>query len=172
MIDGTIHATTTEAPASSSDEDKKPSETETPPFFPPVSLVTVDVVPASKLPTTTTSHSSIASYEGPSAIILKGYCTEPGYTILDGPTALWVPVIGCISSKAECCPTPTADGGANIAPTENKKEDASRAPSAAAGGPGSAAFPISSLPSQGLLTGCPKDYHTVKASIGAACCPS
>lgn len=128
--------------------------------------------PASEIYATTTTHASVASYEGPSAIILKGYCTEPGYTILDGPTAYWVPVVGCISSKSECCPTPTADGGAGVGPTANQKEQASVAPTAAAGGAGAAAFPISSLPSQGQLTGCPKDYHTVKASVGAACCPS
>ncbi|KAF1961039.1 hypothetical protein CC80DRAFT_403241, partial [Byssothecium circinans] len=84
--------------------------------------------------------------------LLQGYCTEPAYTIIDGgPTVLWMPVVGCISSKTDCCPTRTADGGG---PAKL---------------PGQTAFPISLLPSQGTLTGCPRDYHTVG---GTACCPS
>lgn len=34
------------------------------------------------------------------------------------------------------------------------------------------AFPISALPDQGKIQGCPLDYHTVTKSDGTACCPS
>lgn len=37
---------------------------------------------------------------------------------------------------------------------------------------GSAAFPMSAMPKQGELRGCPQDYHTVTKSDGTACCPS
>ncbi|KAH7371015.1 hypothetical protein BKA66DRAFT_573194 [Pyrenochaeta sp. MPI-SDFR-AT-0127] len=172
----TRETTTEEAGPSKTNDDNPPDrsqpQAQTPTFIPIASYVPVQVVPASEVAATTTPHASIEEYKGPGAIILRGYCTEPNYTILDGPTALWVPVVGCVSSKAECCPTSTIDGGANAAPTETGKPNASVAPSAAAGGAGLAAFPISALPSQGTLTGCPKDYHTVKASEGAGCCPS
>ncbi|CAO2655311.1 Nn.00g103750.m01.CDS01 [Neocucurbitaria sp. VM-36] len=172
LTNTTSPVTTTEATTSRSDDETQPGKTETPTFVPTASYVPVQVVPASELPATTTIHASIPRYEGSGAVILKGYCTEPGYTILDGPTALWVPVVGCISSKAECCPTSTIDGGASAASTQNNDLNASAAPSVAAGAVGSAAFPISSLPSQGSLTGCPRDYHTVEGSAGPACCPS
>jgi hypothetical protein len=58
------------------------------------------------------------------------------------------------------------------APTDTKPEGQNnKKPNGGAGG-GRAAFPISSLPSQGEIRGCPQDYHTVTASNGTACCPS
>ncbi|KAF2792591.1 hypothetical protein K505DRAFT_307414, partial [Melanomma pulvis-pyrius CBS 109.77] len=76
--------------------------------------------------------------------LLQGYCAQPDYTILDGPTAYWAPVLGCVNDKSDCCPfnVPVqTSGGANIAGF----------PSAVAS-----------------LDRCPDDYH----SIGNGCCPS
>ncbi|KAF2260353.1 hypothetical protein CC78DRAFT_589860 [Lojkania enalia] len=124
------------------------------PVFKPVSVVPVEELPAQ------TTHAPVPQYPG-SGTILNGYCETPAYTILDGPTALWVPVVGCISSKSDCCPTSTAGSGA--APTGNQNPEGKNP-----AGNGEA-FPISSFPAQGTLTGCPADYHTVDKT---ACCPS
>ncbi|KAH7067443.1 hypothetical protein BKA63DRAFT_118059 [Paraphoma chrysanthemicola] len=147
------------------------SEEPTPSSIPSPSLAPVTVVPVGQLPPPTTTYSSIPQYTTSSAKILQGHCADPNYTILDGPTAYWVPVVGCISSKAECCPTPMTSGEAP-APTNTKQDDQNnKKPNGGAGG-GRAAFPISSMPSQGQIKGCPQDYHTVTAANGTACCPS
>jgi hypothetical protein len=147
---------------------------QTPSSIPTPSLAPVTVAPAGQVAPSTTTHSSIVPYVGSSVKILQGYCTEPNFTILDGPTALWLPVIGCISSKAECCPTPMTEQASAATPTSAQaQEDGSnrKRPNGGAGG-GGAAFPMSALPKQGELRGCPQDYHTVTASNGTACCPS
>jgi hypothetical protein len=135
----------------------------TPTFIPTAVFQTVTVVAADSIPETTTTHAEITQYPGPQATILQGHCSEPAYTILDMPEmALWVPVIGCISSKSECCPTSTASsseatstgGSKRIKARDDEKK---------------VQFPISRMPLQGTLTGCPQDYHTVDST---ACCPS
>ncbi|ORY15352.1 hypothetical protein BCR34DRAFT_184315 [Clohesyomyces aquaticus] len=133
----------------------------TPASIPQPQYRSVTVVPATAIPSTTTKDANvpvIPTGEVSTTSILQGYCSEPAYTILDGPTAYWVPVIGCISSKSNCCPTPTAGSGAN--------------PSAGPAGGAGAAFPISSFPPQSTLEGCPQDYHTVTLSGQTGCCPS
>ncbi|KAF2800214.1 hypothetical protein K505DRAFT_413127 [Melanomma pulvis-pyrius CBS 109.77] len=162
IINGTNPTTTTE-PAKVG----APQAAEaTPTFIPTPVYQTVQVVPADKIvDTTTTSYAEITQYPGAQATILQGYCSEPAYTILDGSeTALWVPVIGCMSSKSECCATTTTSGSgaASTGGTENinPKDDSA--------GKG-VQFPISFMPAQGTLTGCPQDYHTVGST---ACCPS
>ncbi|KAF2106219.1 hypothetical protein BDV96DRAFT_337451 [Lophiotrema nucula] len=138
---------------------------QTPSTIPKPSYKPVTVLPADRVLQTTT-HAAVPAYSGSGAeAILNGYCETPAYTILDGPTALWVPVVGCISSKADCCPTPTAGSGA--APTNGG--DGKEAPGSGPGGGAAIDFPRSSFPAQGTITGCPKDYHTVG---GTACCPS
>ncbi|KAF1999847.1 hypothetical protein P154DRAFT_210264 [Amniculicola lignicola CBS 123094] len=177
LLNGTL--TTPDAssePSSTEAKDDEPDKT--PSSIPQPVYTTVNVVPAAEVEATKTSHAPIPQYPtapgSAAAPILKGYCTEPAYTILDGPTALWVPVVGCISSKADCCPTST--GGSGASPTgpaqgvnEKKADESAGGSNAAENGGAAATFPISSFPGQGTLTGCPKDYHTVG---GTACCPS
>ncbi|KAH8725795.1 hypothetical protein GQ44DRAFT_203275 [Phaeosphaeriaceae sp. PMI808] len=171
LLNGTnaVPTTTTTRNAPAATKPGATSEPQTPTAIPLPSLAPVTVAPFAQNPPTTTTYSSIPKYEGSTAKILQGYCTEPNFTILDGPTALWLPVIGCISSKAECCPTPMTEG-AVPEPTQAKAESIQKPNGGAAGG--RAAFPISSLPSQGAVHGCPLDYHTVTATSGFACCPS
>lgn len=161
----------TAEPTSTSSKDKGPDAIkQTPSFIPTPIFESVSVVPASDLPPPP-SHPPVPQYITSTAKLLQGYCSEPAYTIIDGPTAIWMPVVGCISSKADCCPTPTTDGGA-AAPTRAGQSSGSGSGSGG-NGPGGvqsgAQFPRSGLPSQGVLTGCPDDYHTVG---GTACCPS
>jgi hypothetical protein len=140
---------------------------QTPSIIPSPIYGTVSVVPASDLPPSPT-HAPVPQYITSTAKLLQGYCNEPAYTIIDGPTAIWMPVVGCISSKADCCPTPTEDGGA-AAPSRTSGGGGGGGGSGSGGVQGGAKFPRSGLPSQGVLTGCPQDYHTVG---GTACCPS
>ena len=141
---------------------------QTPTAIPKPSYQPVNVLPADRVLQTMT-YAPVPAYSGSGGqALLNGYCETPAYTILDGPTALWVPVVGCISSKSNCCPTPTAGSGA--APTNGGNDE--KAPGTGPGGGGGGAavdFPKSSFPAQGTITGCPKDYHTVG---GTACCPS
>ncbi|KAH7138852.1 hypothetical protein B0J11DRAFT_563738 [Dendryphion nanum] len=152
-----LHSTHSSPQASAPGVPAKPSEESTPVSIPQPTFAPVNIVPAAQIPATTTKQDPIPKYAGSAVALLTSYCTEPAYTLLDGPTALWVPVVGCISSKADCCPTPTA--GANPAVTSNN----------GAGNVGGAAFVIGQIPVQGTLTGCPSDYHTVGKT---ACCPS
>ena len=128
---------------SSQDPDETPTSTPKPIYR------AITVAPASEIETST--HAPVPAFTG-SGAILQGYCSEPAYTILDGPTVFWVPVIGCISSKSDCCASsngPAATGtDAGVPPP---------------------AFPTSSFAEQGILKICPSDYHTVG---GTGCCPS
>ncbi|KAF2188884.1 hypothetical protein K469DRAFT_684172 [Zopfia rhizophila CBS 207.26] len=126
----------------SNDDERETSSVPQPTFAP------VTVAPADSISTTT--YPPVSVYTG-SGSILKGYCVTPDYTILDGPTVYWVPVVGCISSRQDCCASET---GSEASKTS--------------GGAG-AAFPISSFPAQAELDTCPQDYHTVG---GTGCCPS
>ena len=49
------------------------------------------------------THAPLAKWTG-SGKLLQGYCAQPDYTLLDGPTAYWAPVLGCIGDKSDCCP--------------------------------------------------------------------
>ncbi|KAF1968878.1 hypothetical protein BU23DRAFT_601892 [Bimuria novae-zelandiae CBS 107.79] len=168
-----------------------------PAIIPSPEFQPVTVVPAASIPPPP-SHPPVAiGSVAAAATFLQGYCSEPAYTIIDGPTAVWMPVVGCISSKGDCCPTPppskNMDGPAGQPTGEAQGGDAqggdaqggdaqggqaqggqaqggqAQGGQAQGGGKDIAQFPMSLLPSQGTLTGCPKDYHTID---GTACCPS
>jgi hypothetical protein len=66
---------------------------------------------------------------------------------------------------------PTAAAGASEPSASGAAVDGGNKPNGVSGGK-RGAFPISALPDQGKIQGCPKDYHTVTASEGTACCPS
>jgi hypothetical protein len=82
--------------------------------------------------------------------------------------ALWVPVIGCISSRPECCATSvtsspiavSTSGARKVRARDDDEDDDDEK---------KVHFPMSHMPSQGTLTGCPQDYHTIGST---ACCPS
>lgn len=104
---------------------------------------------------------------------MQGYCATPEYTILDGPTVYWAPVVGCVGGKSDCCPfsvpastvAPTAAGTvpATITITILASAEASQQAVGASGG-----FPIAVDPAQATLDRCPDDYQ----SVGDGCCPS
>ncbi|KAM7204423.1 hypothetical protein V8F20_003539 [Naviculisporaceae sp. PSN 640] len=83
-------------------------------------------------------------YSG-SGNLLTTTCTQAEYTLLDsGSTSYYVPFVGCINQRPDCCPfspEPTASG---VLPQPLNKQDA-------------------------LLQHCPSDYHSVS---GGGCCPS
>lgn len=138
----------------------------TPTFIPTVVFQSVTVVAADSISKTTITHAAITQYPGPTAAILQGYCSEPAYTLLDMPEmVLWLPVIGCISSRSECCATRTTTSSKRTITARAKKVKARDDDNSGK----EVQFPMSHMPSQGTLTGCPKDYHTVGST---ACCPS
>ncbi|KAF2705723.1 hypothetical protein K504DRAFT_505461 [Pleomassaria siparia CBS 279.74] len=159
LTNGTLTATTIDpAQSTAQSSSLQTTSTQTPTFIPTAIYQPITVLPAASI-TEATSAAIITQYPGPKAKILQGYCSEPAYTILDGPeTALWVAVVGCISSRSECCATSTT---VSVAATTGGM--ARRDPDKAV------QFPISQMPSQGTLTGCPKDYHMVGSN---GCCPS
>ncbi|KAH7077795.1 hypothetical protein BKA63DRAFT_272211 [Paraphoma chrysanthemicola] len=142
-----------------------------PSSVPELSLVTVVVAaPTSSIPgnvdaSTTPSASRIplARWNGNGAI-LNGYCATPEYAIINGPTAYWAPVVGCVRSKSDCCPfdiaSPTAVGAAAAVDTG--------VPAFGGASDSNGGFPSAVSPAQATLSKCPSDYH----SIGNGCCPS
>lgn len=133
--------------------DKPPAIVPAPQFQP------VKIIPAASIPPTP-AHAPIAiGTVASAATFLQGYCSELAYTIIDGPTAVWMPVVGCISAKSDCCPTPPVSNA--VGSEQSHAQDDARK--------GAGQFLSSELPRQGTLTGCPRDYHTID---GTACCPS
>ncbi len=124
-------------------------------------------------PTPTPPHSSIPAYAG-TGTLLQGYCTTPDFVLLDGPTAYWAPVVGCVNDKTDCCPynvAKTADATAtattvfvvstvtvNVGPGGTTQTPYS----------GLVAYPIPATPDQATLAHCPDDYQ----SVSGGCCPS
>ncbi|KAH8732367.1 hypothetical protein GQ44DRAFT_179935 [Phaeosphaeriaceae sp. PMI808] len=150
--------------------DRPTTAQSTPTSIPELSLVTIEVVRSTAGATpvgtdvfTTSSASRIplARWNGNGAL-LNGYCATPEYTIIDGPTAYWAPVVGCVRSKADCCPFDLAAATATIAARQEAPVTATIAASSGNGG-----FPNAISPAQATLSKCPSDYH----SIGDGCCP-
>ncbi|KAF2263703.1 hypothetical protein CC78DRAFT_568770 [Lojkania enalia] len=149
----------------------------TPSAVPKPSFVPISIAPHVPAQTTdsissSSTHSTLPRWSG-SGNLLQGYCATPEYTILDGPTAYWAPVIGCIADRPDCCPfdvlvstlgvslapqTVTVTMGATMSPN-------SPAPSGDNGSGGG--FPSALSPAQATLDSCPDDYH----SVNGGCCP-
>ncbi|OCK88346.1 uncharacterized protein K441DRAFT_476469, partial [Cenococcum geophilum 1.58] len=96
--------------------------------------------------TSSSTHSPVSKWSS-SGNLMQGYCATPEYTILDGPTVYWAPVVGCVGGKSDCCPFSVP---------------ASTQAVGASGG-----FPIAVDPAQATLDRCPDDYQ----SVGDGCCP-
>ena len=121
--------------------------------------------------TSTPPHSTISSYTG-SGDLLQGYCATPDYIILDGPTAYWAPVVGCVNGKTDCCPYSVAKTTLATVTTITVVSTIT-----VVVGPGgvtqsayanSQAYPLPVSANQLTLSYCPGDYQTV---LGG-CCPS
>ncbi|KAI9869152.1 MAG: hypothetical protein M1813_002976 [Trichoglossum hirsutum] len=151
---------TTSSPSSSKPSSSKPSVI----LFTPTTRSTTPIVttplygpPITYTPTptpTSTSHSSVPRYTF-SGDLLVGYCATAEYTgIVDGSnTAIYyVPIVGCVSDKPDCCPTSTSTT------TETVTNSVTG---------GQYYFPGGST-SQIDLPSCPDDYETV----ASGCCPS
>ena len=134
---------------------------------PPPILIPITTGP----PTAPAPHSSIPTYSDTGAL-LKGYCTSTEYILLDGlSTAFWVPAVGCVGDKTDCCPY-SVKSTASIAiiivdstSTVTVSVDASGADSPYAGVQG---YPTPASSSLVTLLHCPDDY----VSVSGGCCPS
>jgi hypothetical protein len=122
--------------------------------------------------TSTPPHSAIPTYTG-SGSLLQGYCATPDYILLDGPTAYWAPVVGCVNDKTDCCPYPVAKATATPSPatvTVVSTITVNVGPGGAtqSANPGLPAYPVPLSADQATLAHCPDDYQTVSGG----CCPS
>jgi len=144
--------------------------------IPKPSLVPITVAPRISAQTTDSSlsassiHTPIPMWAG-SGDLLREYCLTPEYTLLDGPTAYWAPVVGCVSNKPDCCPFPipvmssTATVTGSVPPAVTivaPGSDASATPTT------DGVFPSAISPDQATLERCPDDY----TSVSNGCCPS
>ncbi|KAL2135874.1 hypothetical protein VTI74DRAFT_6473 [Chaetomium olivicolor] len=120
-----------------------------PPFFPPPWISSASSSKPSRTPSST--ELPWPTYSG-TGIILSGHCATPQYTLIDyGPTASYVPFIGCMGSRPECCPfipshTPDVAGGISTP----------------------RAYPQATRQSEARMSSCPADY----SSISTFCCPT
>ncbi|CAO2647825.1 Nn.00g087470.m01.CDS01 [Neocucurbitaria sp. VM-36] len=160
-----------------STEEQKP-KTERSSVIIPTSVPQPSFVPVSVAPpistggdSTATSrsppHIALASWTGTDAL-LRGYCATPDYTIIDGPTAYWAPVLGCVGDKPDCCPfdIPPSTLAIEAAAVET---GSTSAPAAITTGSGSSrGFPSALSPVQATFSSCTDDY----VSIAEGCCPS
>jgi hypothetical protein len=122
-------------------------------------------------PTAAPTHSPIPSYSG-QGNLLVGYCATPDYVLLDGPTAYWAPLVGCVNEKSDCCPYAVQSGTSTSATTitvvstitmDVGPDGATQAPYA-----GLQAYPTPVSSNQAILANCPGDY----ISVSGGCCPS
>jgi hypothetical protein len=122
-------------------------------------------------PTAPAPHSSIPTYSDTGSLLV-GYCASTEYVLLDGlSTAFWVPAVGCVGGKTDCCPysvTSTASIAIIIVDptsTVTVSVDASGANSPFAGVQG---YPTPASSNLATLLQCPGGY----VSVSGGCCPS
>jgi hypothetical protein len=126
-------------------------------------------------PTTAPTYSSLPSYSG-QGNLLQDYCATPNYVLLDGPTAYWAPVVGCVGGKSDCCPyavqsaTSTSTMTVYVVSTVTVDVGPSGETQAPYGGSyaGLQAYPTPVSSNQATLAHCPGDY----ISVSGGCCPS
>lgn len=90
--------------------------------------------------------------------------------MLDGPTALWAPLVGCADDKTDCCPfqarqTSTATTAVTIISTVTVEVGPGGVATAFTGQFG---YPQADNSQQATLKSCPDDY----VRISGGCCPS
>ena len=116
-------------------------------------------------PTSTPSHSAIPTYPG-SGDLLQGYCATPDYILLDGPTAYWAPVVGCVEDKTDCCPYPVAQATSTpftttVTVVSTITVDIGPGGVTQSAYAGLQAYPLPVSANQATLAQCPNDYQTV-----------
>lgn len=119
-------------------------------------------------PTALPPHSTFPSYSG-QGTLLQGYCVTPDFVLIDGPTAYWAPVVGCVSDKTDCCPYPVSQTTA-MTVTIVMTTTVNIGPGGVTQIPytGIQAYPIPASNNEATLERCPDDYQTVSSG----CCPS
>ena len=95
-----------------------------------------------------------------SGTLLTDHCAMAQYTLIDyGPTASYVPFIGCIDSQPECCPfTPDTSP-----PPSTPTATIQGIPAV----PSTRVYPQPKNVKDAIVNSCPMDY----SSISGACCP-
>jgi hypothetical protein len=164
----------TVAPEQSTAEEKPRTETTTetvPTSIPEPSFVQISIAPSTTTQNTgasvftTPPHVALPRWTG-TGELLQGYCATPDYTMIDGPTAYWAPVVGCAGMKPDCCPFDIAPSTMAVAAAlDTTLSTASPVPADTGKNRG---FPSAISPAQSTLSICPADYR----SIGDGCCPS
>ncbi|ORY02729.1 hypothetical protein BCR34DRAFT_605462 [Clohesyomyces aquaticus] len=144
-----------------------PSEVPKPSFVPVTVVSRVPAMTTGGSTSSSSTHAPVPKWTG-SGNLLQGYCATPEFSLLDGPTAYWAPIVGCVGDKPDCCPfdvPPSTIAGATGPVTIVITIPASQSSNIPTGSGG---FPIPLQPAQATLDRCPDDYH----SIGDGCCPS
>jgi hypothetical protein len=126
-------------------------------------------------PTAAPTFSPLPSYSG-QGDLLQDYCITPEYVLLDGPTAYWAPVVGCVGGKSDCCPyavqsaTSISATTVYVVSTFTVDVGPSGETQAPYGGSyaGFQAYPTPVSSNQATLANCPGDY----VSVSGGCCPS
>jgi hypothetical protein len=116
---------------------------------------------------TTTTYTPIPAWTG-SGDLLANYCGTPAFSLYNGvSTVYWVPVVGCVNEKPDCCPYGSA-AVANVGATETVFTTAVTVPVQSSG---QVSVPTSLIQSgavgQASLNSCPGDYQM----ISGGCCP-
>ncbi|KAF2402771.1 hypothetical protein EJ06DRAFT_519794 [Trichodelitschia bisporula] len=97
------------------------------------------------------THAPVPVWSG-SGNLLVGYCATPTYVLINGATVYYIPVIGCVDGKSDCCPYQVPSAATTTAgPSLNNA--------------------LVPQPGDGRvfsLAKCPDDY----ASAQGGCCPS
>jgi hypothetical protein len=139
------------------------------------SLVTPTITPAPVFASvstttslsTTTQYVPIPAWSG-SGDLLANYCATAAFSLYNGvSTVYWVPVVGCVDEKPDCCPygSPVA---VNAGATATVFTTAVTVPLQSSG---QVSVPTSLAPSggtnQAILDSCPGDYQL----ISGGCCP-
>jgi hypothetical protein len=126
-------------------------------------------------PTAAPTYSPLPSYSG-KGDLLQDYCITPDYVLLDGPTAYWAPVVGCVGGKSDCCPYAVQSATSTSATTvyvvstftvDVGPSGETQAPYAGSYA-GFQAYPTPISSNQATLAHCPGDY----VSVSGGCCPS
>jgi hypothetical protein len=150
--------------------------------YSPSSAITTSLGPALVLEPITTGPPTAAPTYPPISLysdqgdLLQGYCTTPDFVLLDGPTAYWAPVVGCVGGKSDCCPyaiqPATSISAATVYAVSTVTVDIGPGGETQAPYDGSyaglQAYPTPVSSNQATLAHCPGDY----VSVSGGCCPS